>query len=199
MGGGGIDLRWLPAGVSDSDSEYMTTMVLSAPECHHQSGTIDVAELYARHRLPLTRLAVLLLGDTASAEDAVQEVFVKLWSRPDLLKGVAAPSSYLRTAVVNRARSVQRRRKLEREYAVLDTVDVEPAEITALVPLEHREVMEAVKALPTRQREVLVLRYWADLSETEIARTLGVTRGTVKSTASRGMRAVTARLRAGNA
>ncbi|WP_194907276.1 RNA polymerase sigma factor [Catenulispora rubra] len=177
----------------------MITMVLSAPECHNQSGTIDVAELYARHRLPLTRLAVLLLGDTASAEDAVQEVFVKLWSRPDLLKGVAAPSSYLRTAVVNRARSVQRRRKLEREYAVLDTVDVEPAEITALVPLEHREVMEAVKALPTRQREVLVLRYWGDLSETEIARTLGVTRGTVKSTASRGMRAVTARLRAGDA
>ena len=177
----------------------MTTMVLSAPECHRQSGTIDVADLYATHRLPLTRLAVLLLGDMASAEDAVQEVFVKLWSRPDLLQGVAAPSSYLRTAVVNRARSVQRRRKLEREYAVQDTRDVEPAEVTALLPLEHREVMEAVQALPTRQREVLLLRYWADLTETEIARTLGVTRGTVKSTASRGMRAVTARLRAGDA
>ncbi|ACU77535.1 RNA polymerase, sigma-24 subunit, ECF subfamily [Catenulispora acidiphila DSM 44928] len=177
----------------------MTTMVLSAPECHRQSGTIDVADLYATHRLPLTRLAVLLLGDMASAEDAVQEVFVKLWSRPDLLQGVAAPSSYLRTAVVNRARSVQRRRKLEREYAVQDTRDVEPAETTALLPLEHREVMEAVQALPTRQREVLLLRYWADLTETEIARTLGVSRGTVKSTASRGMRAVTIRLRAGNA
>ena len=177
----------------------MTTMVLSAPECHRLSGTIDVADLYARYRLPLTRLAVLLLGDVESAEDAVQEVFVKLWSRPDLLQGVAAPSSYLRTAVVNRARSVQRRRKLERDFAVMDTADVEPAETTALLPLEHREVLEAVKALPTRQREVLLLRYWADLSETEIARTLGVTRGTVKSTASRGMRAVTAQLRAGYA
>jgi len=100
---------------------------------------------------------------------------------------------------VNRARSVQRRRKLEREYAVVDTMDVEPAETTALLPMEHREVMEAVQALPTRQREVLLLRYWADLTETEIARTLGVTRGTVKSTASRGMRSVTAALRAGNA
>jgi RNA polymerase sigma factor (sigma-70 family) len=68
-----------------------------------------------------------------------------------------------------------------------------------MLPLEHREVMEAVQALPTRQREVLTLRYWADLSEAEIARTLGVTRGTVKSTASRGMQAVTARLRAGDA
>lgn len=199
----------------------MTTMVLSAPERHRLSGAIDaidlavddrpdiaaaldvasldVADLYARHRLPLTRLAVLLLGDLASAEDAVQEVFVKLWSRPELLKGVAAPSSYLRTAVVNRARSVQRRRKLEREHTVQETCDVEPAEVTALVPLEHREVLEAVKALPERQRDVLVLRYWADLTEAEIARTLGVTRGTVKSTASRGMRAVTARLRAGDA
>jgi RNA polymerase sigma-70 factor (sigma-E family) len=179
----------------------MTTMVLSAPECHSQSGAIDldVAALYAQHRLPLTRLAVLLLGDVPSAEDAVQEVFVKLWSRPDLLQGVSAPSSYLRTAVVNRARSVQRRRKIERDRAVVHACDVEPAETTALLPLEHREVMEAVQALPTRQREVLTLRYWADLSEAEIARTLGVTRGTVKSTASRGMLAVTARLRAGDA
>lgn len=200
MGGGGIADRWLPAGRSGSEPEDMTTMVLSAPECHRHSGAIDVADLYSRYRLPLTRLAVLLLGDVASAEDAVQEVFVKLWSRPDLLQGMAAPSSYLRTAVVNRARSVQRRRKIEREHAVPDdTHDVEPAEVTALLPLEHREVLEAVKALPTRQREVLVLRYWGDLSETEIARTLGITRGTVKSTASRGMYSVAARLRAGNA
>jgi RNA polymerase sigma-70 factor (sigma-E family) len=200
MGGGGVADRRFRAGGPGGESVDMTTMVLSAPECHRQSGTIDVADLYASHRLPLTRLAVLLLGDVASAEDAVQEVFVKLWSRPELLRGVAAPSSYLRTAVVNRARSVQRRRKLEREYAVLDDrFDVEPAEMTALLPLEHREVLEAVKALPTRQREVLVLRYWADLTETEIARTLGITRGTVKSTASRGMFAVAARLRAGNA
>src|SRR6185312_6807057 len=162
MGGGGIDLRWLPEGVPGGDPECMTTMVLSAPECHRQSGTIDVADLYARHRLPLTRLAVLLLGDVASAEDAVQEVFVKIWTRPDLLQGVAAPSAYLRTAVVNRVRTVQRRRKLEREHAMvdIDPCDVEPAEVTALLPLEHREVLDAVKALPARQRDVLVLRYW---------------------------------------
>ncbi|NUP52067.1 MAG: SigE family RNA polymerase sigma factor [Catenulispora sp.] len=173
----------------------MTTMVLSAPECHRHSGTSDVAELYVQHRLPLTRLAVLMLGDLASAEDAVQEVFVKLWSRSELLENVASPSAYLRTAVVNRARSVQRRRKTEREYRPLFVPDVEAAEATAMLPLEHREVVEAVRALPTRQREVMILRYWADLSETDIARTLGITRGTVKSAASRGMRTLSERLK----
>lgn len=170
-------------------------MVLSAQETHHQSGIEDVAELYARHRLPLTRLAVLMLGDVASAEDAVQEVFVKLWSKADLLEKVASPPAYLRTAVVNRARSVQRRRKTEREYRPLFVPDVEAAEATAMLPLEHREVVEAVRALPERQREVMVLRYWADLSEADIARTLGITRGTVKSAASRGMQTLTKRLR----
>lgn len=170
-------------------------MVLSAPECHRQSGTDDVAELYLRHRLPLTRLAVLLLGDVPSAEDAVQEVFVKLWSRTELLENVASPSAYLRTAVVNRARSVQRRRKTERDYRPAFVPDVEPAEDTAMLPLEHRQVVEAVRALPTRQREVLTLRYWADLTESDIAQTLGVTRGTVKSAASRGMRTLAQQLR----
>jgi RNA polymerase sigma-70 factor (sigma-E family) len=155
----------------------------------------DVAELYIRHRLPLTRLAVLLLGDVASAEDAVQEVFAKLWSRADLLDKVASPPAYLRTAVVNRARSVQRRRKTEREYRAVFVPDVEPAEATAMLPLEYREVAVAVRELPTRQREVLTLRYWADLSEADIAQTLGVTRGTVKSAASRGMRTLTERLK----
>ena len=180
----------------------MTTMVMSTSERHCLRDNVDVggdvdvdvAELYTRHRLPLTRMAALLLGDMASAEDAVQEVFVKLWARPELLSGVASPSSYLRTAVVNRVRSTQRRRKTERDHPVWYVPDVEPAETTALLPLEHREVLEAVQALPTRQREVLILRYWADLTEADIARTLGVTRGTVKSTASRGMRAVTAQL-----
>ena len=155
----------------------------------------DVAELYVRHRLPLTRLAVVLLGDVASAEDAVQEVFVKLWSRADLLEKVASPSAYLRTAVVNRARSVQRRRKTEREYRPLFVPDIEPAETTAMLPQEYREVAVAVRELPMRQREVLTLRYWADLSEADIAQTLGVTRGTVKSAASRGMRTLTERLK----
>ncbi|GAA2018612.1 SigE family RNA polymerase sigma factor [Catenulispora yoronensis] len=175
----------------------MTTMVLSAPDCRRHSGSHDVAELYEQHRLPLTRLAVLMLGDTASAEDAVQEVFVKLWSRCELLENVASPPSYLRTAVVNRARSVQRRRKTEREHLPEFVPSVEPAEATALLPLEHREVLEAVRALPIRQRDVLILRYWADLSEAEIARTLGITRGTVKSATSRGMQTLTRQLRDG--
>src|SRR4051812_3994214 len=124
----------------------------------------DVAELYVRHRLPLTRLAVVLLGDVASAEDAVQEVFVKLWSRADLLEKVASPSAYLRTAVVNRARSVQRRRKTEREYRPLFVPDVEPAETTAMLPLEYREVAVAGRGVPMRQRGGVGLRHLGDLS-----------------------------------
>ncbi|MEY9894112.1 RNA polymerase sigma-70 factor (sigma-E family) [Catenulispora sp. MAP5-51] len=154
-----------------------------------------LADLYALHRLSLTRLATALLGDQGNAEDAVQDAFVRLWhshrGRTDMLEN---PLSYLRTAVVNNARSIMRRHKTAREHPPFFLPPAESAEEEAL-PRVHREVLEAVKQLPERQREVLVLRYWADMSEADIAATTGISRGTVKSTSSRGLRSVARTLR----
>jgi RNA polymerase sigma-70 factor (sigma-E family) len=150
-----------------------------------------LADLYYAHRLSLVRLAILLVDDQQSAEDVVQDSFTGLWRRyGDQLIGLDNPLGYLRTAVVNNARSVLRRRKTARGYTPPHTPDAASAESIALMSEEHREVLEAVKRLPNRQREVLVLRYWSDLSEADIADSLGISRGTVKSTASRGLEAV---------
>jgi len=151
----------------------------------------SLADLYYAHRLSLVRLAILLVDDKASAEDVVQDSFTGLWRRyGDDLTGMENPLGYLRTAVVNNARSVLRRRKTARGYTPPHVPDAASAESVALLSEEHREVLEAMQKLPPRQREVLVLRYWSDLSEADIADSLGISRGTVKSTASRGLEAL---------
>jgi len=151
----------------------------------------SLADLYYAHRLSLVRLAILLVDDKMSAEDVVQDSFTGLWRRyGDELTGMENPLGYLRTAVVNNARSVLRRRKTARGYTPPHVPDAASAESVALLSEEHREVLEAMQKLPPRQREVLVLRYWSDLSEADIADALGISRGTVKSTASRGLEAL---------
>jgi RNA polymerase sigma factor (sigma-70 family) len=92
--------------------------------------------------------------------------------------------------VVNGARSVLRRRKTARDYAPPHEADAPSAEDYAVLNDEHRRVVLALRELTERQREVLVLRYWSDLSEAQIAETLGLSRGAVKSTASRALDAL---------
>ncbi|WP_194904543.1 RNA polymerase sigma factor [Catenulispora rubra] len=175
----------------------MTTLTVTTVSRAKDDGPpgLTLADLYERHRLPLTHLAIALLGDRGDAEDAVHDVFVRLWhshrGRTDMLE---SPLSYLRTAVVNNARSIMRRRKMARDHPPFFLPPAESAEEEAL-PRVHREVLIAVKELPERQREVLVLRYWADMSEADIAATTGISRGTVKSTSSRGLRSVARTLR----
>jgi RNA polymerase sigma-70 factor (sigma-E family) len=147
----------------------------------------DVAELYARHRLSLVRLAVLLVDDLGVAEDAVQEAFTQLVRHGPRLRDPGAAPAYLRTAVVNGCRSALRRRRTARAYVAPLAVSPDGPEATAVLAEEHREVLAALGALATRQREVLVLRYWSGLSEAEIAATLNISRGAVKSTASRAL------------
>lgn len=145
-----------------------------------------VADLYAAHRLGLVRLAVLLVDDLGTAEDVVQDVFAGLLDGKRLREPDAA-LGYLRTGVVNRSRSALRRRKTVRAYTPPGEVPRDGPDDLALLGEEHREVLAALQALPARQREVLVLRYWSDLSEADIAETLGIARGTVKSAASRAL------------
>jgi RNA polymerase sigma-70 factor (sigma-E family) len=147
-------------------------------------------DLYREHRMRFVRLAVLLVDDPATAEDVVQEAFTGLhrhWSR---LRDEHAALGYLRTAVVNGSRSVLRRRRTAREYTPPHTADARSAESLAMLSAEHQAVVSALGKLPRRQREVLVLRYYGGLSEAEIAEATGISKGTVKSTASRGLEAI---------
>ena len=150
-------------------------------------SSVDITELYAAHRLSLVRLAVLLVDDFASAEDVVQDAFAALARRPHAVRDPSKALAYLRTSVVNTARSALRRRRTARAYTPPDDVAPPGPEDAAVLAEEHREVIVALQKLAPRQREVLVLRYWSNLSEAEIARTLDISQGTVKSTASRAL------------
>jgi RNA polymerase sigma-70 factor (sigma-E family) len=149
---------------------------------------IDLPALYEQHWRSLVRLAVLLVDDVSSAEDVVQDAFVALHRRADGLRDPDAGLAYLRASVVNLSRSVVRRRQVARRHLKVAEPDlVPPADYEVLLREEHRAALDAVARLPRRQREVLVLRYWSGLSEREIAQTLGISPGSVKSSASRGM------------
>ncbi|MGW1840117.1 RNA polymerase sigma factor [Streptomyces sp. NPDC002067] len=151
----------------------------------------SIGELYHAHRLAMVRLAVLLVDDRATAEDVVQDAFTALCRRHgERLDEVDNALAYLRTAVVNAARSVLRRRRTARGYTPPHEADAPSAEERVVLDEEHREVLAALGRLTARRREVLVLRYWGELSEAEIARTLGISRGAVKSLASRALDAL---------
>jgi RNA polymerase sigma-70 factor (sigma-E family) len=147
-------------------------------------------DLYRAQRLPLLRLAVLLTDDTGTAEDVVQDAFLALQRRWHAVDPAAA-AGYLRTSVVNGVRTLYRRRSVARRHLhVAGHEDVPSADLAVLLTEDQREVVEALRTLPRRQREVLVLRYWSELSEAEIAAALGIAKGTVKSSASRGLAAL---------
>ncbi|MBD3575872.1 SigE family RNA polymerase sigma factor [Streptomyces sp. KD18] len=150
-----------------------------------------VSELYHAHRLGMVRLAVLLVDDLATAEDVVQDAFTALYRRHgEDIAEVDNALGYLRTAVVNTSRSVLRRRRTARAWTPPAPADVPSAEEHVVLDEAHREVLAALARLTPRRRQVLVLRYWAELSEAEIAATLGISRGAVKSNASRALDAL---------
>jgi len=149
-----------------------------------------LADLYRDHRVPMVRLAGLLVDDPGTAEDVVQEAFTGLHRHWSTLRDETAAIGYLRTAVVNGSRSVLRRRRTARDYVMPHQVNARSAESLAMLSAEHQAVVDALGGLPTRQREVLVLRYYGGLSEQEIADATGISKGTVKSTASRALDSV---------
>jgi RNA polymerase sigma-70 factor (sigma-E family) len=137
---------------------------------------VSFEDLFARHYGPMVRLAHLLVGSNAVAEELVQDAFAKVHGR---WATVTNPAAYLRRAVVNACRNEHRRRAVRRR-AVLDpaprAVDDAPAEL-----------LDALAGLPHRQRAAIVLRFYEDLPEADIARALGCRPGTVKSLLHRGL------------
>jgi RNA polymerase sigma-70 factor (sigma-E family) len=154
-----------------------------------------VAGLFRAHAVDLVRLAVLLVGDQATAEDVVQDVFARLQRSRGRLRDLDKPVPYLRTAVVNGCRSVHRSRRRARLLRVPHEPPVWSAEAAVLAGEDRRAVLAAVARLSGRQREVLVLRYYAGLADQDIAGALQVSRGTVSSTLSRALAALARELR----
>lgn len=151
-----------------------------------------VTHLFTAHYRPLVRLATLLLREPGAAEEIVQDAYVALHTNWRRLRDADKALAYLRQSVVNRSRSALRRRLVADRYAARArrSDDAPSAEAGALGLLEHAAVIAALRALPGRQREALVLRYYLDLSEAEIAEVMGVSRGAVKSHAARGIAAL---------
>jgi RNA polymerase sigma-70 factor (sigma-E family) len=149
-----------------------------------------VRELFETEYRSLVHLAALLVDERAAAEDVVQEAFVRLHRSWPKLRDPAAAPAWLRSTVLNLARSGLRRRLLSRSLPHVPRPDTASAEAGALLRDDRRAVIAALRALPRRQHEVLVLRYFADHSEQEIAGMLGISTGSVKTHAHRGLAAL---------
>ncbi|MCF3962939.1 SigE family RNA polymerase sigma factor [Streptomyces fuscigenes] len=153
--------------------------------------TVDhLTETYQKHYRSLLGLAALLLDDTASCEDVVQEAFIRVHSARSRVREPEKTLAYLRQTVVNLSRSALRRRILGLKLLSKPMPDMASAEEGAYDQLERDALIKAMRGLQRRQREVLVLRYFADMTEAQVAETLGISLGSVKAYGSRGIAAL---------
>jgi RNA polymerase sigma-70 factor (sigma-E family) len=153
--------------------------------------TVDhLTETYRAHYRSLLGLAALLLDDTASCEDVVQEAFIRVHSARKRVREPEKTLAYLRQTVVNLSRSALRRRIMGMRLLSKPMPDMASAEEGAYEALERDELKAALRKLQRRQREVLVLRYFADMTEAQVAETLGISIGSVKAYGSRGLAAL---------
>ena len=150
----------------------------------------SLTALYSAHYRGLVRLAAYLTGDRDSAEEVVQDAYVKVLGRWGGLRDLDKGEAYLRQTVVNLSRSRLRHRGVVERHAPAPLPDAASAEAGALTRLDRSAVVAALAGLPRRQREALVLRYYADLSEAQTAHAMGISAGAVKSHTSRGMAAL---------
>lgn len=184
--------RWQPeSALLIANRAGMTT----GPVDGGETAVTELPELFRRHQAELLRLAVLIVRDQPTAEDVVQDVFTRLHARGHRAGDLDQALVYLRAAVLNGCRSVLRRQAVGRRLGGMRNwpyprSTTGSAEQEAIRDEDRAEVLRALAALPARRREVLVLRYYLNMSEAEIAATLGISAGTVKSTAARGIAAL---------
>ena len=187
-----------PADVTDTPvaSDAIVPAVFMAPGAARKGRSADwaVTELYSLHHRGLVRLAVLLVRDVPTAEDVVQDSFVAMHESWRRLRDADSALAYLRQAVLNRSQSVLRHRAVVDKHLPNPPPDIASAEYGALVRLERSAVVAALRRLSARQREAIVLRYYADCSEAEVAAAMGISRGAVKSHTARAMAALRADL-----
>lgn len=166
-------------------------MSAAAAAADETGASVDLlAETYQAHYRSLLRLAALLLDDHSSCEDVVQEAFIRVHAARRRVRDPEKTLAYLRQTVVNLSRSTLRRRILGLRLLPKPMPDMASAEEGAYDALERDQLKAALKGLQRRQREVLVLRYYADLTEAQVAEVLGISVGSVKAYGSRGIAAL---------
>jgi RNA polymerase sigma-70 factor (sigma-E family) len=189
---------WLGEHTVGAASEPAADVTMPLRAVATQSGAwsadLAVIELYTVQYKALVRLAAMLVRDTSTAEEVVQDAFIAMHDGWHRLKDAEKALAYLRQAVVNRSRSVLRHRMVVEKNAPKPAPDMPSAEHGAMALLERSAVIAALRDLPERQREAIVLRYYADLSEADIAATMRISRGAVKSHTARGMASLKAAL-----
>lgn len=153
-----------------------------------------IAALFAAHHTRMLRVATVLLADPASAEDVVQDAYVSLHAAWGRLRDREAAVGYLHRTVVNGARSRLRRRAVALRHRPPPQPDAESAEDAALAAFAAAPLVWAMRALPRREREVVLMRHYLDLSERQTADALGLRPGSVKAYGSRGLAALRAAL-----
>ena len=183
-----------PEAVPGRPIKVTTDALLVDASLESVSGEWDAAravtEIYTTHYRSLVRLAVLLVRDVATAEEVVQDSFIAMHGAWRRLRDTEKALSYMRQSVVNRSRSVLRHRMVVDKNAPKPAPDMPSAEQGALSLLERSAVIAALRTLPLRQREALVLKFYADLSEAQIATAMGISRGAVKRHTARGVAAL---------
>jgi RNA polymerase sigma-70 factor (sigma-E family) len=149
----------------------------------------QVTALFEAHAVGLVKLAKVMLGDQSIAEDVVQDSFAGMYRNWASLRDKDKALGYLRNSTLNGCRTAHRSlaRRDRALRLVPGTGDMVSAEESALVGEANREVLAALRTLPARQREAVVLRHYLGLSEEQTAQTMRVARGTVKSATSRGL------------
>jgi len=157
---------------------------------HTASSDEALVALYRAHYRSLVRLAALLLDDVGTSEEVVQDAYIRMHGAWRRIKDPDKALPYLRTTVVNLSRSRMRRRQVAQKHQPKPMPDAPSAEYGAIAGAERDAVIAALRALPDKQREALVLRYYGDLSEVEIAAAMGVSQGAVKSHLHRGKAAL---------
>jgi RNA polymerase sigma-70 factor (sigma-E family) len=173
-----------PNGVANRNGEDNDDAVVVGTTVDH------LTETYRAHYRSLLGLAALLLDDTASCEDIVQEAFIRVHSARKRVRDPGKTLAYLRQTVVNLSRSALRRRILGVKLLSKPMPDMASAEEGAYDLLERDALKRAMRNLQRRQREVLVLRYFSDMTEAQVAETLGISLGSVKAYGSRGIAAL---------
>jgi len=164
-----------------------TNHPLSAVSAAARWGDQAAITIYRLHYGSLVRQAALLVRDIPTAEDVVQDSFIAMHTTCPRLEDDAKALPYLRQAVANRSRSVLRHRAVVGEYRPLPGPDMPSAEDSALARLEHSALIAALTTLARRQRQVLALRYFADMSEAHIATVLGISKSAVKTHTTRAL------------
>ena len=146
--------------------------------------------MYDTQYRPLVRMSAMLLGDTGAAEEVVQEAFIAVHAAWRRLRDADKAVPYLRRAVLNRSRSILRHRMVVERHVPAREADMPSAEQGAITQLERSAVIEALRSLPARQREALVLKFYLELTEEEVAAAMKISTGAVKSHTSRGKAAL---------